>query len=349
MTNPSSSVTTESGDFVEIPIGDFVRGKSVDFDIYIRLEAENTTSTTQRFVKLARGAEDLSHDRIDSFIEKGIHFLYLKKDDFNKYLLFESTIIAAAAQSDIVLQKKMQLVRVTFDMLQKKFMRCELVEEDFRIAAKIVESTISVLASLPDGESLLASLEGLPRNLYSHGSAVSILATLIAKKLKWTSSSALRKVSMAGLFHDIGKRDFPRELIMMPLEKMSEADKKLYETHPILGSEILKRSHAIPLDVANAVLQHHECMDGSGFPNGLRLGRIQPIALILAVADEFIHRYLDLPNPKKTDLEGILQQMMDEGWKKYAGEAVIALYELFGLQTDEQLRNKLVRGVLKVG
>jgi putative nucleotidyltransferase with HDIG domain len=176
-----------------------------------------------------------------------------------------------------------------------------------------------------------------------------MVCTLIAKRLHWSSSSTLRKVALAGLFHDIGKRDFPREIIDLRTSQIPDSHRALYETHPILGSEILKRSKAIPLDVANAVLQHHEYINGAGFPHGLRLGKIQPIALILNLADEFSHQVMELDNPTKEDIHGILRKMMEEDWQKYAGEALVALHELFGLQVDAQLENKLMRGVLSAG
>lgn len=348
---PVSALAPDTGslEFVEIPIEDFVRGKSVDFDIYIRLENEHEgEQRSNHYVKLARGVDDLGQERIQSFRDKGIHHLYLTTEDFNKYLSFEAQVIAAAAQSNIPLQKKMRLVRVTLDILQKKFFHCELKEDDFRLANHVVENTVLVLGTMSDGAALIESLQGVSDDFYAHSSAVSMLSTMIAKKLHWTSTTALRKIAMAGLFHDIGKRDFPKEILKISRDKLTEGQLKLYETHPIFGAEILKRSKIIPIDVVHAVLQHHEYLDGSGFPSGLRQGKIQPIALILAVADEFMHQFLDHSNRGKEDIETILNNMVMNSWQKFAGEAIIALYELFEIEMGANFKNKLVRGGLNI-
>jgi HD-GYP domain-containing protein (c-di-GMP phosphodiesterase class II) len=86
-----------------------------------------------------------------------------------------------------------------------------------------------------------------------------------------------------GLLHDIGKVAVPAEILSKP-GKLSEVEFNLIKAHPQAGYDILKDIE-FPWPIALAVLQHHERMDGSGYPQGLTGPDIILEARILAVAD----------------------------------------------------------------
>ncbi len=115
-----------------------------------------------------------------------------------------------------------------------------------------------------------------------HQRRVSQLSTAIAKKMDLSEDqvSALR---LAGLIHDIGKVRVPSEILTNP-DGLSEAEFNMIKTHPLVGFEILK-SMELQWPIAQIVHQHHERMDGSGYPSGLLGEDIILEARILAVAD----------------------------------------------------------------
>jgi HD-GYP domain-containing protein (c-di-GMP phosphodiesterase class II) len=88
---------------------------------------------------------------------------------------------------------------------------------------------------------------------------------------------------MSALVHDIGKLSVPAEILNKP-GVLSANEFALIRQHPTAGFEILK-DIAFPWPVAESVLQHHERMDGSGYPQGLLGDDICRTARILAVAD----------------------------------------------------------------
>jgi HD-GYP domain-containing protein (c-di-GMP phosphodiesterase class II) len=90
-------------------------------------------------------------------------------------------------------------------------------------------------------------------------------------------------VEMAAVVHDIGKLSIPSEILTRPGE-LSALEFAFIHEHPTHGYDILK-DIPFPWPVANIVLQHHERMDGSGYPAGLRGADILPLARLLAVAD----------------------------------------------------------------
>ncbi|MHB8095142.1 MAG: PAS domain S-box protein [Candidatus Aminicenantales bacterium] len=97
------------------------------------------------------------------------------------------------------------------------------------------------------------------------------------------SRDQIDAVRMAGMLHDIGKVSIPSEILTKPT-KLTETEFKLIMTHPKVAFDILK-SLVFPWPVAEIIYQHHERIDGSGYPRGLRGEDILIEAKVLAVAD----------------------------------------------------------------
>lgn len=115
-----------------------------------------------------------------------------------------------------------------------------------------------------------------------HHQEMCILACYIAEELG-LSKEQVDGICMAGMLHDIGKINLPDELFRK-VGRLSEDEQKLMNTHPQLGFEILNKID-FPGPVAKIVLQHHEKMDGSGYPSGLSGDDIILEARILCVTD----------------------------------------------------------------
>jgi PAS domain S-box-containing protein/putative nucleotidyltransferase with HDIG domain len=115
-----------------------------------------------------------------------------------------------------------------------------------------------------------------------HQQRATQLACAIAKEIG-LSEEQISGLRLAGLIHDIGKVRIPAEILMNP-DGLSEPECMMIQAHPRLGYEILKTID-FPWPVAKIVLQHHERMDGSGYPSGLSGDDIIIEARILAVAD----------------------------------------------------------------
>jgi putative two-component system response regulator len=115
-----------------------------------------------------------------------------------------------------------------------------------------------------------------------HQQRVSGLAVLIARELGW-DETRIEGLRLGGLVHDIGKIAIPTEILSKP-GKLSALEYNLIKIHPEEGYEILKEID-FPWPIAQMVHQHHERLDGSGYPQGLHDEEILTEAKILAVAD----------------------------------------------------------------
>lgn len=115
-----------------------------------------------------------------------------------------------------------------------------------------------------------------------HQQRVADLAAAIAQAMG-LSDERIEGIRLGGMIHDIGKIYVPAEILARP-GKLSELEFKLIETHAQVGYDIIK-DIAFPWPVAEMILQHHERLDGSGYPQGLKGDAILLEARILAVAD----------------------------------------------------------------
>ncbi len=120
---------------------------------------------------------------------------------------------------------------------------------------------------------------------FQHSLDVSMLAVMIGKWLGY-SSIELKQLSLAGLFHDIGKVKISDNIMYKP-SKLTDSEFELVKKHTIFGYSILNETVGISKNVALGALQHHEREDGSGYPLGVKSEKIHEFAKIIAVCDIF--------------------------------------------------------------
>jgi putative nucleotidyltransferase with HDIG domain/PAS domain S-box-containing protein len=142
------------------------------------------------------------------------------------------------------------------------------------------ESLRSVMHGTVDALSRL----GEARDPYTagHQQRVAELACAIAREMGFPEDR-IEGIRVAGMLHDIGKVHVPGEILSKP-GSLNDIEFGFIKTHPTVGYEIL-RAVEFPWPVAEVACQHHERLDGSGYPNGLSGEEIIPEARIVAVAD----------------------------------------------------------------
>ncbi len=145
--------------------------------------------------------------------------------------------------------------------------------EAFLKYRRALEGTISALAT---------AIEKRDPYTAGHQRRVAELAKEIAKEMKLPDDT-VQCIYLASLLHDIGKISVPSEILSKP-SRLNNPEYELIKFHPTVGYEILKDID-FPWPIAEAVLYHHERLDGSGYPSGLKNGEIPIEARVIAVAD----------------------------------------------------------------
>lgn len=120
---------------------------------------------------------------------------------------------------------------------------------------------------------------------YIHSMQVGILSTIIGKNLGY-KNSRLKELATAGILHDIGKLNVPLEILDKP-GQLTEEEFSIMKKHPEYGMEKLAPCRELSRDIIAGIISHHEKIDGTGYPNGLKEEEIHDFGKIIAVADVY--------------------------------------------------------------
>ncbi|MGM9966037.1 HD-GYP domain-containing protein [Rummeliibacillus sp. POC4] len=121
--------------------------------------------------------------------------------------------------------------------------------------------------------------------IYQHSLQVAVYSIAIAKEMKYNAVE-IRQIGIGAILHDIGKMMIPQEILKKP-GRLTNEEYEIMKQHTKYGFDILRNLHTISLLSAHCAFQHHERLDGSGYPRGLLDFEIHPYAKIIAVADVF--------------------------------------------------------------
>ena len=165
-----------------------------------------------------------------------------------------------------------QFLGVLRDITERKQAE-EQLQQSFQKMERTLEGTIQAIRAMVDARD---------RYTAGHQLRVTELACAIAEAMG-SPKEQIQAVHVAGLLHDVGKMLLPTEILTKP-GRLNDIEFAMIRTHPKSGYNILK-SIEFPWPIAKMVLQHHERMDGSGYPDRIRGEEILIEARILAVAD----------------------------------------------------------------
>jgi len=239
-------------------------------------------------------------------------------------LIFEKRVIGclnlASQKLEDVSEINRQVLKTAATLIGEGIIRLQ-TEEELKEAnqklQKAMKSTIQAIALI---------LEKRDPYTAGHQERMTKLACAIAEEIS-LSPDKIGGLYIAGIIHDIGKINIPTEILSKP-GSLSEIELSLIQTHPQVGSNILKEME-LPGGVSSIVLQHHERMDGSGYPSGLSGKDIILEARILAVADVVEAMASHRPYRPALGLDKAWEEITQNKGKLYDPEVVDACLKLF--------------------
>jgi putative nucleotidyltransferase with HDIG domain len=170
-----------------------------------------------------------------------------------------------------------------------------------------------------------------------HQKKVSELAADITREMG-LPDDMIQGVRVAGMVHDMGKMSVPAEIVTKP-GVLTSSEFSIMKEHPQRAYAILKRIE-FPWPIAEIVLQHHERLDGSGYPHGLKGKDIRLEACILAVADVVEAISSHRPYRENLAIEAALKEIDENGGTLYDTEVTRACQR--SLKSDESMRRVAV-------
>ncbi len=229
-------------------------------------------------------------------------------------LIVEGQVIGMfSIQSNTLTREDIPIIKAFADQLSSAWNKLELLQN----LRKTVEGTIHTIA---------ATVEVRDPYTAGHQKRVADLAAAIASEMG-LASDQVEGIRMAGVIHDLGKIQVPAEILSKP-GVLNELEFNIIKTHPQVGFDLLKEIE-FPWPIAEIVLQHHEKMNGSGYPQGLKEDEIMIEARILAVADTVEAMSSHRPYRPALGLEKALAQIKQDKGTLFDPDVVDACLKIF--------------------
>lgn len=239
-------------------------------------------------VLVARGSI-LDDYIIDSLLKLGIMNIYIQEGEADP----EETniVISEEAQRNIEKHTTVDRSKVKLsDSVKKRVaegIQYIYSNSNTENLAKTTDSITNDLLNAIDSNDAIAidigELKTSDEYTFKHSVDVATIAMILAKQ-QGLSRKAIYEIGVAGLLHDLGKTKVPIEILNKP-EKLNDNEFEVMKQHSVFGYRMVKDKNEFSTEVALAVLQHHEKINGKGYPLGMTEDQITPYAKILSVAD----------------------------------------------------------------
>ena len=171
--------------------------------------------------------------------------------------------------------------------------------------------THSLMHAISENDAVAMNIDALKVSdeyTFKHSVDVATMAMIIARK-SGMSEVEIYQIGVAGLLHDVGKSQIPNE-ILNKAGKLTEEEFTIMKNHTLFGYKILKEKSGIPSEIKAGVLQHHEKINGRGYPLKLTGKQISSYAKVLSVADIYDALVTERPYKKGFSAHDALEMIM---------------------------------------
>lgn len=279
-----SVLIAKDEEFTRVKIETCQGGNVTIFDHFIRLGKG-------RFVKVLRKGDSFDINRIQKYIAEGkVEYLYFRTKDRTTYINFMNDLAKrmldsrSTVSTSVIVGKLKSSTELYIEEIYTVGIKPQLLEE----GKKICQNMYSLVQKDNNLAKYVREIQASGKDT-SHLFLVSFFSTIISKNLDWTSERTAETIAMGGLLHDIGKLKLPPALRPLEEHQVSKDQLALFRQHPLLGLEMLEKSSVVNEQVKQVVYQHHEMVNGTGYPNALTGAKIYPLAKIVSLADHFVN------------------------------------------------------------
>jgi HD-GYP domain-containing protein (c-di-GMP phosphodiesterase class II) len=276
----------DSQDYLALPVQSLVPGQKVPFEVLVRTRVAGQAE--DQLKSCCQPGERFDRDWLAKLQEAGVSRVYLHRQDQALALAYLNHHLPSILDSDSlpVKEKAERVADVTYIWLNQFFSNSqEQVGEKLKQGFTYVDTMLSLFRQDHYHRHWLLGLYRHDQSLYSHCLNTSLLGMSFGKHLGLPDQK-IRDLGRGALLHDIGMTRVPAP-ILAKKGKLSDDEWELVKKHPYAGYIMLKTFSLMGREALLMVLQHHENGDGSGYPDGLTMVKIHPLARVMRLLDSF--------------------------------------------------------------
>lgn len=271
-------------------------------------------------VLIAKGTH-LADYQIEALERMGINGVYISEGEEDATPQQEEKPMTAVARKNIAKHRTNDPAKVKLSESIKRrvsegiqFLYNDTDSPNF--ATTSTNITSNLLKAIDDNAAIAVDISALKTSdeyTFKHSVDVATMSMVVAKKMGM-SHQDIYNIGIAGLLHDMGKSKIPLTILNKPA-KLTDDEFEVMKKHSVYGYQILKEKDDFSAPIALAVLQHHEKMNGNGYPMGVNREKISPYAKILSVVDVYDALVTERPYKKgmsQRDAIEIIMSMTEE-------------------------------------
>lgn len=247
-----------------------------------------------------------------------------ERDIASIYIRSEQLDLASMEEIPEVISEETRVKSIK--TMQEVLVKVQLVERvDSSEVRNVAKAIVAEVLKNKDTLLHLNDIRSYDDYTFAHSVHVSVLSVIIGLAMGY-NEEALTNLSLGALLHDIGKMLIPKEILNKP-GYLTKDEMEIMKLHSEYGFEILRREVDMPLLAAHVAFQHHEKLDGSGYPRGLSNTDIHEYARIVAVADIYDALTSDRPYSKAIFPHEAYEILRDSANRHLDGEIVGILFK----------------------
>lgn len=255
----------------------------------MRLVATSTLKVNDKLAKsilnengqtLIQKGVPLSHKVINRLIEIGVTFVYIEDDRTSDISV--KSVVSEETRLKSIQTIKTEFLTIADEIKLKKTFNGDHLSKNFSM---IISNILEEIKSNKDVLTVLSDVYLYDNYIFSHSLNVTIYALGLALELNYTDKQ-INEIGLGAILHDVGKMLTPTEILNKPA-RLTQEEFEIVKLHTTDGYKMLKDLPNIPLLTAHCAFQHHERLNGSGYPQGLSGDKIHPYAQIIGICDVF--------------------------------------------------------------
>ena len=273
------TTTAEIGEYIPVSVTTICPSEMANFPLFIRDNPETP-------ICLYREADyPFEADDLQRLIDRGVKRLYVTLYDHERYqqYLRKNFTVILNDESLPVERRFGCLNEIVRDVLAEAFTRRDTTKT-VETAKEMAAQTVELICRTDVMVLELMKVLHHDYHTFTHSANVSYYSVLLAKASGITDRCDLRQIAMGAMLHDLGKLDIP-ETILNKSGRLDNDEWDVIKGHPTNGFRLLSNRDDLSFAQLMMVYQHHERLDGSGYPVGVSESRIHPWAQICAIVD----------------------------------------------------------------
>jgi HD-GYP domain-containing protein (c-di-GMP phosphodiesterase class II) len=282
-----------------------------DFELNLYLQ----NSGAQDF-RLYRGdSAELKSTDLKRLIDAGITTVHLDAADYSRFQEhLRTSLDSIVADESLPVAQRIGVVNEVVRSVLREAFHGGNVERTVKETDELSNHVVDLVCRDDEIVSELNTVLHFDFSTFTHSANVAYYTLILAHALGHTDRGALRAIGTGALLHDLGKVGIPEQVLLKP-GGLSVEERNLIRSHPTLGLLSLRDQRPLDFGQLMMVYQHHERIDGTGYPVGLDGTEIHDWARICAVADVFEALTSDRPYRRALSSAAALS-VIDEGERK---------------------------------